>query len=440
MHLNESLVRAIAQEAVQVVQQHVQEHKQDQSYIHQSVLAEEIENLIQANAARFAALFRASKEGDGSKVQQLLEEGCPVMATDQFGRTPLHWSCRNGHVDLVKILLAQQVSLDIRDNCKKTALELAVRHKEAPCIEVLLDHEPGGGCSLTVLTDLAYKLATFGKLQPLSHLIKSFSTDGATTPLHVAAASGNMKAALCISAVGSSLLRIKDERGRTPVEVAASCRRPKLVRFLSLAPNYLLHQAAIQGNADIVWFLLQHGASIDEKDDTGATPLHYASQYGRTEVVYELCMGKAAINTPYPDDDDNYRPLHLAAKAGNEAVINALLLNGEDITVKTNLKRRTALHIACMHGNVRAVRYLLEEGCNIDAQDRDGMSALHHAAREGRLRSAKLLLHYNADTEIKDSCGRTAADQANGCSHQKAIMCCHKKVTYAIESHEWGIA
>lgn len=196
---------------------------------------------MKAHAARFSALFRASKKGQGCRVRELLGLGCPVMATDNFGRTPLHWSCRNGHVDVVKILLTKQASLDFRDKFGETALEMAVRYGKAPCMEVLLGHQPGGGCSLTVLANYTYRLAKFGNIEPVSHLVKCFSTDGAKTPLHEAAARGNMKAAECNLAVGSSLLRIKDKRGRTPVEVATRYGDTELVRFLLAASFERFH-------------------------------------------------------------------------------------------------------------------------------------------------------------------------------------------------------
>ena len=52
----------------------------------------------------------------------------------------------------------------------------------------------------------------------------------------------------------------------------------------------------------------------------------------------------------------------------------------------------TALHIASRKGHLNVIDLLLKEGCDVNAQDRDGFTALHQTSRYGHLDVAKLLI------------------------------------------------
>ena len=47
----------------------------------------------------------------------------------------------------------------------------------------------------------------------------------------------------------------------------------------------LLHVAAQQGRANIVEFLIQHGAAVDARDIYGASPAHRAKKYRHPEIA-----------------------------------------------------------------------------------------------------------------------------------------------------------
>jgi ankyrin repeat protein len=46
-------------------------------------------------------LIRASARNNLAEVSRLLSVGADVNAKDLDGYTPLHWACRNGHVQVV---------------------------------------------------------------------------------------------------------------------------------------------------------------------------------------------------------------------------------------------------------------------------------------------------------------------------------------------------
>lgn len=68
---------------------------------------------------------------------------------------------------------------------------------------------------------------------------------------------------------------------------------------------------------------------------------------------------------------------------------------------------RTTLILAVLHKNIELLRWLIENGADINHQDRNGYSALHFAAQEKTQEVAKLLLDNGASLELTDIHGNT---------------------------------
>lgn len=60
------------------------------------------------------------------------------------------------------------------------------------------------------------------------------------------------------------------------------------------------------------------------------------------------------------------------------------------------------MHIACHYGQLNMVRFLLEQGANVDAQTASGYTALHQAAQQGHAVVITLLLQSKASPNIKN--------------------------------------
>ncbi|XP_029937840.1 ankyrin repeat domain-containing protein 6 [Myripristis murdjan] len=68
----------------------------------------------------------------------------------------------------------------------------------------------------------------------------------------------------------------------------------------------------------------------------------------------------------------------------------------------------TALHRAAMVGNNDCMAALVQGGCAMDLQDRDGNTALHEVAWHGFSQCVKLLVKAGADIHVKNKAGNTA--------------------------------
>ncbi|KAJ6780463.1 hypothetical protein PWT90_01829 [Aphanocladium album] len=189
-----------------------------------------------------------------------------------------------------------------------------------------------------------------------------------------------------------------------------------VTRAPTLRDSWLL-RVAKEGQAAVVWLLLENGADIEAKDRYSRTALCWAAGNGHADVVRLLLEKGADIAAK---NRYSRTALCWAAGKGHAAVVRLLLENGADIEAK-NRYSRTALCWAAGKGHAAVVWLLLEKGADIEAKDRYSRTALWWAAGKGHEVVVRLLLEKNADTEVKDTFGRTALWWAAGKGHEVAV-------------------
>lgn len=117
------------------------------------------------------------------------------------------------------------------------------------------------------------------------------------------------------------------------------------------------------------------------------------------------------------------RPLHDATndEDSGENVLFEICKNGElqklkecvnnDYTI-CDIEGRSLLHWACDRGHYDVVRYLIENNCNVNAQDMDQLTPLHYASLCGYKNIVEILLENGGDVSIEDEGGDTPIDCA----------------------------
>jgi ankyrin repeat protein len=120
---------------------------------------------------------------------------------------------------------------------------------------------------------------------------------------------------------------------------------------------------------------------------------------------------KYTNDTCTTDDWPFYTPLPYAAEQGRVEVVRVLLEGGAKVE-GTDADQRTALHYAARHGHLEVCRLLLDWGANVNAVDWRTNTPLHWAAYSGRLAVVKLLVERGADVRMKNDYGPTASDLA----------------------------
>ncbi len=204
------------------------------------------------------------------------------------------------------------------------------------------------------------------------------------------------------------------------------------------APNISIHDAIRKGDIELVQKLIANGADVSRQDEQGYKPLHIAASKGHEELVKYLISKDVDIDGRSESDDTT--PLHQAAVGGHNSVCEILTQNGADInsickfgspldvsihfnqdeTAKL-LKRLGAKHknlyFAVRANDEKSVMELLSNGADVDSRNNPLKNTpLIYASFKGYYNIEKLLIYNGADVNMminKKSALNAAATKGN---------------------------
>ncbi|XP_053461432.1 ankyrin repeat domain-containing protein 27 isoform X3 [Nycticebus coucang] len=140
----------------------------------------------------------------------------------------------------------------------------------------------------------------------------------------------------------------RDDRGHTPLHVAALCGQASLIDLLVSkgavvnATDYHgstpLHLACQKGYQSVTLLLLHYKASADVQDNNGNTPVHLACTYGHEDCVKALVYYDTQSCRLDIGNEKGDTPLHIAARWGYQGIIETLLQNGASTETQNRLK------------------------------------------------------------------------------------------------------
>ena len=107
----------------------------------------------------------------------------------------------------------------------------------------------------------------------------------------------------------------------------------------------------------------------------------------------------------------NSTPLHLAAGYNNLEVAELLLENGADVNAQDK-GGLIPLHNSSSYGHLDIAALLIRYNTVVNATDKWGFTPLHEAAQKGRTQLCSLLLAHGADSSLKNQEGQTPLDLA----------------------------
>lgn len=164
--------------------------------------------------------------------------------------------------------------------------------------------------------------------------------------------------------------------------------------------------AAQRDNAGLIMTLMLRGTDPNLRNAERQTALHLALRNEADKTVQTLLkhpgLDVNAINQA------GETPLMLAALKARLDWMKALVARGALV----NEPGWTALHYACSGPDRGAVRWLLEQGAEIDARSPNGSTPLMMAAGYGESSSVEVLLKAGADASLRNEQGMDAADFA----------------------------
>ena len=158
--------------------------------------------------------------------------------------------------------------------------------------------------------------------------------------------------------------------------------------------------------------------AINQPDAHGRCAIHFAAHFGHVEIIQFLDESGANLNEPL---EGKWFPFHLAADAGHMNVLTYLVNRGIDLkqTTKGGL---TVLHLAARHGHLDVMKYAIEQQLDVNQKDFHGNSAIHWAARAGKLDVVKLLAAQGAQLNQENRFGVTPYLEAENQNHKEVAQ------------------
>ncbi|MBU0633258.1 ankyrin repeat domain-containing protein [bacterium] len=171
-----------------------------------------------------------------------------------------------------------------------------------------------------------------------------------------------------------------------------------------------LHYAADNNRLDIVKYLVENGALIDAKASTGTTALIFTSdgkEPANLDIVKYLLIKGADINAK---ENSGHTPLSAALYAKNKDTAKFLIDKGADLETR-GYNGWTPFLYASYYGVTDIVKYLVEKKVDINARSLTGETALILAAWDAKPDTVEYLLSIGMDAQAKNNLGESALDK-----------------------------
>ncbi|XP_022089244.1 ankyrin repeat, PH and SEC7 domain containing protein secG-like [Acanthaster planci] len=172
---------------------------------------------------------------------------------------------------------------------------------------------------------------------------------------------------------------------------------PSLVHKTNKHKQTVLHLVAGEGNDELIKYLLDCESKINELDNLGRTPLHWAIIQGMkssVEILLENGGGKA-IDV---QDKFGFYPIHCAVQVNRPDIVRLLVHKDCNLSA-VDFAGRTPFVYAASQGYQEICEILLEKQVEMNASDGDGLTALHFAASRGDSALCQLLLKQGASVD-----------------------------------------
>jgi len=310
------------------------------------------------------ALYRSSRRGFCESIRVLIAAGADPNSQVLNMETPLIGAAQNGHLDAVKLLLADpRTDINLTQRSGRSALSFACANGHLDVAEALLNRQ--------------------GSLpnQP---------DNSGSTPLFRAVGGVHENIIKMLLRNTTVDVNHRDKTGRTALSWAAGDGATKPVRQLLKAAN------------------INPGL----RDKNGRSALSWAAGNGQEKAVRVL-LHRAGSAPEVEVDKDGRGPVSWACGEGHAAALQALIDGGCGGLDDVDIDGWSPLAWAIQKNEPRTVEMLIATGVvDIERKDHGGATALSWAVEYGHLSVVKVLLRAGAQIRSKNSRGNTPLSKA----------------------------
>ena len=390
-----------------------------------------------ANRYGATPLSEAAAAGNAAMIEALLKAGAdPKALTTADGETVLMTAARAGNADAVKVLLDRGADVNARENYKgQTALMWAAAERHPEVVKLLLAHGADWKVRSFDRETKMPKLSAASSVTPIAR--------GGFTAFLFAAREGDVESAKVLLEGGVDIDQT-DVDGTNALVVSIMNKKYTFAKFL-------LDRGANPNLADVKGRAALYAAIDIRNEDYSAMPSRKEDDpLPSLEIVKALLArganpnlqltrnlpGRSGMDSGDTTLDEGTTPLMRAARAGDAAVMRALLEKGADPKLATK-EGNTALMFAAGVGYrdkntkgsepeaLEALKVAFDQGLDLNQTNARGETALHGAALRGADSLAQFLVDHGAKLDAKTKQGFTPLDVAMGKNSLAALPVPH---------------
>jgi ankyrin repeat protein len=367
------------------------------------LLASEAVVNAKENACGQTPLHMAAQGGYKDMVELLLANKAEVNAKNNKGQTPLRLAESEGHKDVVDLLLANKA--EERGSVQPSATSEfhdAVRNGHVEMVKVLLKTNP----------DLAFSKECLGE-----------------TPLHSVAESRwsellpyDYQTVVQLLLANKAEVNAKDNWGRTPLQLAMFWGHKTVAELLRRHGGKRYMSGLCRS-----WWWNHVGHYVEEQFTSLRKKVFKLKKSARPDIAERKLAQPSAAPKRGSVQSPAVSKIHWAALEGRIEEVKTLLKADPDLVFSRDEKGRTPLHNAAYNGHKSVVELLLASNAEVNAKDDKGTTPLRLAGSRGHQDLVELFTRY-AKVIGHESSGVASSEVASSKGHKDVHDLVEKKV------------